>query len=71
MRQRVEVGVVLHVLGDAGVVDQRIEPAEAGRGFGDPAAVGILGDVALRDLGLGAGRAHGVRRRLGFRRLLE
>ena len=58
--------MVLHVLGDAGVVDQRIEPAEAGRGLGDPPAIGVLGNVALGDLDLGAGRAHGIRRRLGL-----
>ena len=49
LRQRVEVGVVLRVLGDAGVVDQRVEPAEARGGAGDPAAVGVLRHVALRD----------------------
>jgi hypothetical protein len=58
--------VVVHVLGDSGVVDQRIEPAEAGRGVGYSAAIGILGDVALHDLGLGAGLTHGVSRGLGF-----
>jgi hypothetical protein len=44
-----------------------IEPAEAGGSLGDPAAIRILGDVALHDLGLGAGLAHGFGRGLGFR----
>ena len=66
LRQRVEVGVVLRLLGDAGVVRQRIDPAVARGDGGDLAAIGVLGHVALGDFGFGAGSPHGVGGRLGL-----
>ena len=56
--------MVLHMLGNTGVVNQRVEPAETGCSVGDPPAVGILGYVALGDLDLGSGGTHGIGRRL-------
>ena len=58
--------MVLRLLGDAGVVGQRIDAAVARGDGGDLAAVGVLGHVALGDLGFGAGSPHGVGGRLGL-----
>ena len=41
--------MVLHMLGDARIVDQGVEPPVAGSGLRDPSAIGVLGHVALGD----------------------
>ncbi len=60
--------MVRRELGDAGVVEEGVHAAEAGRGLGDGLAGGVVADVALNHHRLGAVAADQIRRllRLGL-----